>query len=199
MDGGWTAFGTSAQVAHGNSGGPVLDRQGRVLGVVSFAISTDPQGEALGEGFFVPADVIRETLDKAAVKPATGTLTGLYYQALSQGDFRHYRHELAILSQVQTRSAWHAYVKDAVSTTQSAVLSGKDQTPPELGGLVPAGLGALAVAAVLALGTVLGLRLRRTRRLKAAAAAAATAAAAADAGELTASPDGVAKETVPIA
>jgi hypothetical protein len=122
----------------------------------------------------------------------------MYYQALSQGDFRHYRHELAILSQVQTRSAWHAYVKDAVSTTQSAVLSGKDQTPPELGGLVPAGLGALAVAAVLALGTVLGLRLRRTRRLKAAAAA-ATAAAAADAGELTASPDGVAKETVPIA
>jgi hypothetical protein len=68
MDGGWTAFGTSAQVAHGNSGGPVLDRQGRVLGVVSFAISTDPQGEALGEGFFVPADVIRETLDKASVK-----------------------------------------------------------------------------------------------------------------------------------
>lgn len=146
----------------------------------------------------MPADVIRETLNKASVKPAAGKLTGLYYQALSQDDFHHYRHELALLSQVQTRSASHAYVKDAVSTAQSAVLSGKDQTPPELGGLVPAGLGALAVAAVLALGTVLGLRLRRTRRQKAAEAATAMVAAASDAGELTASPDGVTKESVPI-
>jgi len=78
------------------------------------------------------------------------------------------------------------------------VLSGKDQTPPELGGFVPAGLGALVVAAVLALATVIGLRLRRTRRLKAAAAAAAMVAADADAGALTASPDGVTQETVPI-
>lgn len=159
MDGGWTAFGTSAQVTHGNSGGPVLDAQGRVLGLVSFA-STDAQGTVDGEGFFVPADVIRETLDKASVKPAAGTLTSLYYQALSQGDFHHYRHELAILSQVQTRSPWHAYVKDQVSTTQSAVLAGRDQTPPVLTGLVPVGLGALGVATLLAIGTIVGLRLR---------------------------------------
>lgn len=198
MDGGWTALATSAQVTHGNSGGPVLDSQGRVLGLVSFA-STNAQGAVEGEGFFVPAGLVRETLNKATAKPVTGNLTGLYYQALSQGDFRHYRHELAILSQVQTRSAWHAYVKDEISTTQSAVLAGKDQTPPELSGLVPPGLGALGVAVLLAIVTLLGLRLARARRLKAAAAGAAAAAAAADTGELTASPDGATKETIRIA
>jgi S1-C subfamily serine protease len=176
MDGGWTAYGTSAQVTHGNSGGPVLDAQGRVLGLVSFA-STDAKGNANGDAFFVPADVIRETLNKASVKPAAGTLTNLYYQALSQGDFRHYRHELAILSQVQTRSAWHAYVKDEVSTTQSAVLSGKDQTPPVLTGLVQPGLAGLGAATLLAISTLLGLWLRGRRRAKLEAVAAPSVAA----------------------
>jgi S1-C subfamily serine protease len=176
MDGGWTAYGTSAQVTHGNSGGPVLDAQGRVLGLVSFA-STDAKGNVTGDAFFVPADVIRETLNKASVKPAAGTLTNLYYQALSQGDFRHYRHELAILSQVQTRSAWHAYVKDDVSTTQSAVLSGKDQTPPVLTGLVQPGLAGLGAATLLAISTLLGLWLRGRRKVKPEAAAASSVAA----------------------
>jgi serine protease Do len=165
MDGGWTALGTTAQVTHGNSGGPVLDAQGRVLGVVSFA-HVDSAGAVDGEGFFVPVDVIRETLNKATVKPAAGTITGLYYQALSQGDFRHYRHELALLSQVQSRSSFNAYVKDDVTTTQSAVLAGKDQTPPVLTGLVPYGLGALGAATVLVVATLLALRLTRRRPVK---------------------------------
>jgi S1-C subfamily serine protease len=207
MEGGWTAYGTSAQVTHGNSGGPVLDGQGRVLGVVSFML-TNKEDAVDGPGFFVPVDIVRETLTKAAVKPAAGTLTSLYYQALSQDDFRHYRHELAILSQVQTRSAWHPYVRDAVATTQSAVLTGRDQTPPELSRYQPAGLGALGIATLLSVATILGLQLRR-RLMKAPAVAppaeTTTSVASPDleliaaVPELGASPNGAEKETIPIA
>ena len=176
MDGGWTAFGTDAEMTHGNSGGPVLDAQGRVLGMASF-IEADSQGKQLsGQGYFVPAGVIRETLSKASVKPAPGTMSGLYSQALSQGDFHHYKHELAILSQVQARSSWASYVKDDVSTAQSAVLSGKDQTPPELRGYVPAGAAAAGVATVLAMAAGIWLRLRRRAAAKAAAVAATASA-----------------------
>jgi S1-C subfamily serine protease len=210
MDGGWTALGTSAQVTHGNSGGPVLDGQGRVLGVVSFML-TETKGAEEGPGFFVPVDIVRETLAKSAVKPAAGTLTSLYYQALSQDDFHHYKHELALLSQVQTRSAWHPYVKDAVTSTQSAVLTGKDQTPPELSGYQPAGLEALGIATLLSVVTILGLQLRR-RLVKAKAVATpadapapapsleeAPAAAVAAVAELASSPNGADKETIPLA
>jgi S1-C subfamily serine protease len=192
MEGGWTALGTSAQVTHGNSGGPVLDANGRVLGVVSFML-TNAQGVEDGPGFFVPVDIVRATLDKASVRPAAGTLTSLYYQALSQDDFHHYRHELALLSQVQARSAWHPYVRDAVISTQSAVLSGKDQTPPVLIGLQLPGLEALGIAALLTLLILVALRLRRRRRVKA-----QTLAVPADVPELVASPNGAEKETISV-
>jgi len=192
MDGGWTALGTSAQVTHGNSGGPVLDANGRVLGVVSFML-TNAQGAEDGPGFFVPVDIVRETLAKASVKPAAGTLTSLYYQALSQDDFHHYRHELAILSQVETRSAWHPYVRDAVTSTQSAVLSGKDQTPPVLVGFQLPGLGALGFAALLTLLTLLALGLRRRKRVKTQAVTVPP-----DVAEIAASPNGAEKETISV-
>ncbi len=192
MDGGWTALGTSAQVTHGNSGGPVLDANGRVLGVVSFML-TNAQGAEDGPGFFVPVDIVRETLAKASVKPAAGTLTSMYYQALSQDDFHHYRHELAILSQVETRSAWHPYVRDAVTSTQSAVLSGKDQTPPVLVGFQLPGLGALGFAALLTLLTLLALGLRRRKRVKTQAVTVPP-----DVAEIAASPNGAEKETISV-
>ncbi len=204
MDGGWWALATNAQVTHGNSGGPVLDSRGRVLGIVSFA-TTNATGAVEGDGFFVPSDVLRETLDKATAKPVTGTLTSLYYQALSQGDFRHYRHELAILSQVQTRSPWHAYVKDDISATQSAVLSGKDQTPPELSGLQTPAAGAAGGAAVLAVVTLLALGLRRRKLVNAEAVTnpaepnpSMDIAPDADLPEHASSPNGADKETIPI-
>ena len=204
-DGGWWALETSAQVTHGNSGGPVLDSKGRVLGVVSFA-TTNAKGEAEGDGFFVPSDVVRETLEKATAKPLTGSLTSLYYQALSQGDVRHYRHELALLSQVQTRSPSHAYVKDDISTTQSAVLSGKDETPPELSGLVRPAAGSAGVAAALAFVTLLALLLRRRNLVKQEAVAippdpnpSVALEPATEVPEHAASPNGADKETIPIA
>lgn len=203
MEGGWTAVGTSAQVTHGNSGGPVLDSQGKVLGVVSFML-TNGKDATDGPGFFVPVDVVRETLAKASVKPAAGTLTNLYYQALSQDDFHHYRHELDLLSQVQTRSAWHPYVRDAVTNTQSAVLSGKDQTPPVLNGYQPPALAALGAAALLALLTIVALQLRRGSRKGTIDAALAepqppsSEPAAPEVPELALSPNGADKETIPI-
>lgn len=160
MDG-WTAIGTNANVTHGNSGGPLLDKDGRVLGIVSFG-DTDSQGKLLsGQNYFVPVSVLKQELQKASVKPAAGTLTSTYYAALSQGDFRHYRKELPLLTDLQSGSNNEPYVKDDISSTQSAILAGQDQTPPKLSTYLPEAAGATGAALIFLIATLVWPR-RRT-------------------------------------
>ena len=56
------AIQTDAAVNRGNSGGPLVDAQGRVLGINSQIQSTGGGGE--GVGFAVPVDVVRRSLDE---------------------------------------------------------------------------------------------------------------------------------------
>ena len=135
---GWTAWGTSAQFTHGDSGGPVLSAGGQVLGIVSFA-AVDSQGKQLfGQGYFVPAEYIRAALESDSVKVANDqkSLTSTYYHALAEGDIQRFKTELLLLSQIQARSSWDSYVKDDIGATQSQILAGNDKTPPELTGYV---------------------------------------------------------------
>jgi S1-C subfamily serine protease len=56
------ALQTDAAINSGNSGGPLLDGRGRVLGINS-QIRTS-SGEGSGVGFAVPVDVVRRSLDQ---------------------------------------------------------------------------------------------------------------------------------------
>jgi S1-C subfamily serine protease len=56
------ALQTDAAINSGNSGGPLLDARGRVLGINS-QIRTS-SGEGSGVGFAVPVDVVRRSLDQ---------------------------------------------------------------------------------------------------------------------------------------
>jgi 2-alkenal reductase len=55
------AIQTDAAINRGNSGGPLLDRRGRVLGINSQIKSSSGGGE--GVGFAVPVDTVRRSLD----------------------------------------------------------------------------------------------------------------------------------------
>jgi S1-C subfamily serine protease len=60
------AIQTDAAINHGNSGGPLVDSQGRVLGINS-QISSD-NGDGTGVGFAVPIDTIKRSLDQLRSK-----------------------------------------------------------------------------------------------------------------------------------
>ena len=57
------AIQTDAAINQGNSGGPLLDLQGRVVGVNS-AIYSSRNGGSIGLGFAIPADQVRRTTDQ---------------------------------------------------------------------------------------------------------------------------------------
>jgi len=168
---GWTAWGTDATFTHGDSGGPVLDAQGNVLGLVSFAV-VDDQGQQLpGQGYFVPSDYIREDLAKASVKTVPGpkSLTGTYYHALAEGDAQRYRTELRLLQQIQSRTSFDAYIGDDITSTQSQILGGNDRTPPELNQYVPAAAASSWGLVLLAFGVWMAVGVRRGKAVAAAA------------------------------
>jgi S1-C subfamily serine protease len=58
-------------VRSGNSGGPLLDGEGRALATVFAATTSGPDG-----GFAIPAEDIRDALGKASGPVSTGTCTG---------------------------------------------------------------------------------------------------------------------------
>ena len=67
-DGGRFAIGgaiqTDAAINHGNSGGPLVDAAGRVIGINAQIQSTGGGGE--GVGFAIPVDTVRRSLDQLA-------------------------------------------------------------------------------------------------------------------------------------
>lgn len=60
------AIQTDAAINHGNSGGPLVDAQGRVIGINAQIQSTGGGGE--GVGFAIPVDTVRRSLDQLAEK-----------------------------------------------------------------------------------------------------------------------------------
>ena len=60
------AIQTDAAINHGNSGGPLIDSRGRVIGINSQIESTGGGGE--GVGFAVPADAVRRSLGELRAK-----------------------------------------------------------------------------------------------------------------------------------
>lgn len=58
-------------VRSGNSGGPLVDSQGRVVGTVFAATTSGPPG-----GFAIPAEDVRDALAQTSAAVSTGTCTG---------------------------------------------------------------------------------------------------------------------------
>jgi S1-C subfamily serine protease len=166
--GGWSAYGTDAHFTHGDSGGPVLDSDGQVMGVISYS-SVDESGQQVkGGGFFVPAQYVTNLADPMINGNSGRTaITNIYYHALAEGDIQRYKTELVLLGQVQSRSTWAGYVKDDITTVQSQILSGKDRTPPEFANYAPASAASAVLAILIAVSAWVTVRILKGRRLRA--------------------------------
>ncbi len=159
----WTAYATDAAITHGNSGGPVLDAQGRVIGIASFNYSAADGAPA--EHFFVPSTAFASALAAAGARPDPGKLTAAYYQALAAQDQAHYRVALAGFSQLAAASTADPYAKDDQAAAQAAILAGRDRTAPDLMSYLPAAGASAGAGALLAIGLWVALTLRRRPRL----------------------------------
>ncbi len=77
MQSGYSAYNISADINHGNSGGPVLNQYGEVIGL---GTAGNPQDN--GENYAVPIELIKSYLNKAEANVELGDDTNLWYRGL---------------------------------------------------------------------------------------------------------------------
>jgi serine protease Do len=171
---GYTVLQTDAGMTHGNSGGPVLDEQGRVVGIATVG-SVDPNTgrEISGLNFAVPASIVGDMLRDAHVRASEGAAGLAYREALDDLDRQWYKRGLPLLERVKALDPGHPLVGKLIKDSQTAIRQGRDRTPREILGLPLAIAAGLAGAVVVAgIGTaLLAVRSRRRRRRRAASPA----------------------------
>ncbi len=152
MTGGWEILQTDAAVTHGNSGGPVIDSAGRVIGIATFG-SIDPNTgqEIAGMNFVIPMSVVQQFLDRHNVQPAESIVSTLYAQALQERDRHYYKKAMKLLQEINAIAPGHPYVHEQISLSQKAITEGKDESWRRV--LMCAIIGA-AVVLVLGVGVV---------------------------------------------
>jgi serine protease Do len=151
MPSGWLATGTDAQMEHGNSGGPALDRSGQVVGLATFR-----GGGTQTYNFVLPIAVTSEFTRQARIRPAQGTLGQQYSEAVSEYRRQHYRAALPLFQQVARADAHNPYVAEYVDRSAQAIRAGRDRTPPPTPGYVGwlLAYGPYALVAFWALGAL---------------------------------------------
>ncbi|GAB6181687.1 hypothetical protein JCM14036_30060 [Desulfotomaculum defluvii] len=132
MEGGWSIFQTNADMTHGNSGGPVFNEKGEVIGLATFGSVDAATGQEIaGMNFVVPISVVKEFLDRGNIKPSESLVTKTYKEAINLYYKEHYKKALKKFQEVAALCPGHAYVQTFVADSTKAISEGRDKSTPE--------------------------------------------------------------------
>jgi S1-C subfamily serine protease len=123
MPGGWSALQTSAEINHGNSGGPAFNERGEAIGLATF---TPAEEGVRGINFLVPIGVAKEFLDELGVKPHQSRLSELYSAALDNMDRGEFRAALDKFKEVSDLSPGFPFIQDKIAECRNSIDQGLD-------------------------------------------------------------------------
>ncbi len=117
---GWRAIQVQTPITGGNSGGPALDRSGRVIGIATFGLIDPVTGqESPSHNFLVPVSIVKDFLNRANIVPSEGAFTQMYRQALIHYSAGQYNEAIDLLQQVNNLVPNNPYVIDYISRSQA--------------------------------------------------------------------------------
>jgi len=120
-------FQADAPVTHGNSGGPAVDVNGKVVGVATF-ISVSPQyGQQIqGFNFFMSASLVNEILARNRIDNSQGPIMQLFDEALRLYFNKHYSAALEKFGRIKNLYPIFPYIDEYISDSQAAIERGED-------------------------------------------------------------------------
>ena len=123
--GGFDVLQTDAAVTHGNSGGPVFNDKGQVIGLATFGSIGQDNTELSGFNFIMPSTLVKQFVDRSGAHPKQSVFSTLYSKALDQEAAGKAKAALATFAEINTLSPGHPYVQQHISANQALVSSGK--------------------------------------------------------------------------
>ena len=149
--GGWESIQHDAAVTHGNSGGPLFNEKGEVIGINTFISGRmNPQTgaweEVQGFNFAVPTSVLMQFLNEANIRPAESPITTTYHKAIDLFDAEHYSAARDEFKKVVDLNPSFPYAQDYMTLCSNNINSGLDK--PEIPWMMIIIIGGSAVLLV---------------------------------------------------
>jgi S1-C subfamily serine protease len=137
----------SAAATHGNSGGPCINDQGEVVGLLTFRGDTVNGQEVTGFSFVVASDTVKEYVKSAGAANELGAIDKDYREGLDLYWNSQYSKAIPKFQEVKLLFPQHSEVDRLLQSSQQAITEGKDRS----GFSVAAVGGIVAVIAIFLL------------------------------------------------
>jgi serine protease Do len=133
MKDGWEVLQIDAAITHGNSGGPVMNDKGEVIGLATF-VSVDEQRkqEVQGMNFLVPSTIVNEFIEKAKIKPEMSDISLAYEEAMDLFDKSRFKKALVKFNAVKDMNASFPFIDTYINQTQKNIDKGLDKEPKDM-------------------------------------------------------------------
>ncbi|MGA9772619.1 MAG: trypsin-like peptidase domain-containing protein, partial [Blastocatellia bacterium] len=134
----------SAPSTHGNSGGPVLNDKGEVIGMLTFRGDTVNGQEVQGFNFVVPSSTIMEYVKQAGATNEEGIVDKRYREGLELYWDNHFSAAIDKFKEVGVLFKEHSETERLIRDSQQAISEGKEKS--NLGLIIAVVVGVLAVS-----------------------------------------------------
>jgi hypothetical protein len=133
MKDGWEVLQTDASITHGNSGGPVMNEYGEVVGLATFgSIDYQRQAEVQGMNFIVPSTIVQEYIRKAKIDPEMSDISLTYESGMDLYDESRYKKALDKFDEVKEMNPSFPFIDKMISDTEKKIEKGMDKEPKDM-------------------------------------------------------------------